>query len=455
MELRETELVRFRHTPVTSARLAGLLLAGLAIVAVSIASLAFASSSAAASKVKIRITPANGQWVSSDSPRVRFRAPGRRPEYFACRIDGKKPRLCASPFRLRKLQQGRHRLRIDAFNANGKRIASGRLKYRIDSRPPRTRVRQSPKPLIRTIAREATMKLELEKNRDTKRFECQVDGQSWERCTRRVSVSALPGRHRIRMRAVDAAGNRDPDPVLRKWRVNRWEPDIRAARRYARRRGGVVSFAVDVGWRTQGVRMHRRARTASTIKVLLMAAYLRKRGVRHQRLRASEKHMLGIMIRHSDNGAASTVRNIVGSRAIRRVARKGGMKRFRYSPVWGTCKVSARDFAVFMRNLKTVIPKRHRGFAFRQLRKITGYQRWGIGRVRHRGWSLFFKGGWGISDGGYGGVVSHQVAVLRHGKWRIGLAVLTQGNSSVTGGNGTLRGVAARLLRRLPARPEG
>lgn len=447
------ELVRFRRTTVTATGLASVLLAGFAVAAVSIASLAFASS--AASKVKIRISPAYGQWVTSDSPRVVFRAPGRRPEYFACRTDGQKPQLCASPFRLRNQRQGRHRLRIDAFNANGKRIASGRLKYRIDSRPPRTRVRQSPKGLIRTIAREATMKLELKKNRDTKRFECQVDGKDWEHCHQRVSVTALPGRHRIRIRAIDAAGNRDPSPVLSHWRVKRWEPNIRAARRFARRRPGVVSFAVDVGWRVQGVRMHRRARTASTIKVLLMAAYLRKRGVRHRRLRASQRHLLGIMIRHSDNGAATAVRNIVGGRAVRRVAWKGGMRRFRYSPVWGTCKVSARDFAVFMRNLKTVIPKRHRGFAFRQLERITGYQRWGIGRVRHRGWHLFFKGGWGISDGRYGGVVDHQVAVLRHGRWRIGLSVLTQGNNSVGSGNATLRGVVARLLSRLPARPQG
>lgn len=122
-----------------------------------------------------------------------------------------------------------------------------------------------------------------------------------------------------------------------------------------------------------------------------MAAYLQRRGVRHRRLDSGERNLLGIMIRHSDNGAASTVRNIVGSRAVVRVARQGGMKRFRYSPVWGTCEVTARDFATFMRRLKDLIPERHRGFALHQLESITGSQRWGIGKVRPRGWKLYFK----------------------------------------------------------------
>lgn len=40
-----------------------------------------------------------------------------------------------------------------------------------------------------------------------------------------------------------------------------------------------------------------------------------------------------------------------------------------------------------------------RGFALGQLGNITGSQSWGIGQVRHPGWHLYFKGGWGIADG--------------------------------------------------------
>jgi len=129
------------------------------------------------------------------------------------------------------------------------------------------------------------------------------------------------------------------------------------------------------------------------------------------------------------------------------------MTAFGYSPIWGTCLVSAGDYARFMRRLPGVLPQRHRRFAFRQLASITPSQRWGIARVRTRGWRLYFKGGWGISDGGHGGVVSHQMGLLRRGRLRIGIAILTEGNPSVEYGNETLRGVARRLLRRLPPHP--
>ncbi len=46
---------------------------------------------------------------------------------------------------------------------------------------------------------------------------------------------------------------------------------------------------------------------ASTVKAMLMVAYLRQGGVRHRRLDPGEKDLLGRMIRYSDNGAATTV----------------------------------------------------------------------------------------------------------------------------------------------------
>ena len=401
-------------------------------------------------RIEIRISPSKGHWVKSHSPHLRFRTPGLKAAAFTCQSDSGELAVCQSPFRAVNLRDGRHRFRVRAFSEAGELLAVGTRRFTVDTEPPHTRFQRSPKRRIETIGKRAKVTMRVRKGPRVRKLQCRVDRKAWHRCHRRITVWALPGSHRIRIRAVDKAGNRDRTPAVRRWKVSRWEPGIRAARRYAARRPGRASFAVDVGWRTQGLRINQRARTASTIKVLLMAAYLQRRGVRHRRLDSGERNLLGIMIRHSDNGAASTVRNIVGSRAVVRVARQGGMKRFRYSPVWGTCEVTARDFATFMRRLKDLIPERHRGFALHQLESITGSQRWGIGKVRPRGWKLYFKGGWGISDGHYGGVVDHQVAVLRRGKWKVGIAILTQGNSSVESGNDTLRGIARRLLRGLP-----
>jgi hypothetical protein len=99
-----------------------------------------------------------------------------------------------------------------------------------------------------------------------------------------------------------------------------------------------------------------------------------------------------------------------------------------------------------MLNLDRYIPRRHKAFAFRQLAHIVPSQRWGIGRVPHRGWALYFKGGWGSGSGR----VDHQVALLRHGSKRLGIAIFTQFDPSHGYGKQTLEGVARRLLAGLP-----
>src|SRR6478736_9979925 len=91
-------------------------------------------------------------------------------------------------------------------------------------------------------------------------------------------------------------------------------------------------------------------------------------------------------------------------------------------PIWGLSRTSPRDQARFMLHLDRFIPRRHRHFAMRQLSHIVPGQRWGVGRVRHRGWALYFKGGWGSGSGR----VDHQVVLLRRGGHRLALAIFTQ-----------------------------
>ena len=85
------------------------------------------------------------------------------------------------------------------------------------------------------------------------------------------------------------------------------------------------------------------------------------------------------------------------------------------------------------------------------LGSIVPSQRWGIARVRPRGWALYFKGGWGSGTGW----ADQQVALLRRGRRRVSVAILITSSPSHAYGNEPLRGVAARLLRglRLGSRP--
>ena len=123
------------------------------------------------------------------------------------------------------------------------------------------------------------------------------------------------------------------------------------------------------------------------------------------------------------------------------------MRDFRWAGgAWGSSRSSPRDQARFFFRIERLLPRRHRSYGMHLLADIVGPQRWGVGRVKHKGWRLFFKGGWGSGSG----AVDHQVALLRKGKKRVALAVFTDGNPSQAYGNQTLRGTARRLLVGLP-----
>jgi beta-lactamase family protein len=223
-----------------------------------------------------------------------------------------------------------------------------------------------------------------------------------------------------------------------------WHPHIAAAREYAQQRAGEVAFAtIDQRGRFRGYRVRDTAPMASTFKVMLLASLLRKRN--HHPLRRSDRRLLAPMIRRSDNYAAEVVRDMVGPRRVRRLARVAKMRDFDYNPIWGLSRSSPRDQVRFMYHLQRYIPKRHRPFARYLLSHVVGWQRWGIGRVVPPGYKLFLKGGWGSGTG----LVDHQVALLKHGRRRIALAIFTQFNPDHAYGKRTLRGVAARLLKGL------
>lgn len=283
------------------------------------------------------------------------------------------------------------------------------------------------------------------------RFQCILDDSGWKSCRRGFTRRLVdPGPHVFRVRAVAPSGEVDPTPSVRKWEVARWEPNVAAASRFAASRAGRASFSLDLGWRSWGSDERARARMASTIKVMLMVAYLNKQSVRNRALNGTERSLISAMIRVSDNNAANWVSFQVGTRRMNALARRAGMKDFSYSPVWGTSTTSALDQAGLMYRIERLLPDRHRGFALGLLSRIAAYQRWGVAKARPPGWRLFFKGGWGISDGRYGGTVNHQIALIRRGRYRIGLAILTQGNPYTSYGEGTLKGVARRLLEGLP-----
>jgi hypothetical protein len=228
-----------------------------------------------------------------------------------------------------------------------------------------------------------------------------------------------------------------------------WKSRMAAAERYAHTRSGTITFAVvDEAGRLHGYHAREVAPSASVLKAMLLVAYLRRADVRGRELEQWERDLLAPMIQRSDNAAASRMVGLVGEARLDALAKAAGMGHFRlHWPIWGESEITPRGQALFFHRIDRLVPARHRRYAMRLLATVVPSQRWGVGRVPHGGWNLYFKGGWGSGTG----LVDHQVALYRAGGERFSLALFTRFDPSHEYGKETLRGLAARLLHGVPA----
>jgi Beta-lactamase enzyme family len=223
-----------------------------------------------------------------------------------------------------------------------------------------------------------------------------------------------------------------------------WDKRVRESTSFLAERTGSASFAViDERGRVHGYQRGVQYSSASLVKAMILVAYLRRKEVRRRALRPAERHLLGPMIRLSDNDAASAIYERVGTDGLTRLAHRAGMRRFAASPVWGGCQLTARDQARFFVRLRRLLPDRHRKYGLGLLRSIDPSQRWGMPPSIPGGWGIYFKGGWFPGDDGWR---VHQAALLRKGNRRLAIAVLTQGSPSLEYGAATIAGVTSRLL---------
>jgi hypothetical protein len=223
-----------------------------------------------------------------------------------------------------------------------------------------------------------------------------------------------------------------------------WKKRVRAARKAARSRAGHVAFAMRGGGVKRSFEGDDRFSSASVVKAMLLVAYLRRYS--HRKLSDSERERLRIMIKRSDNDAATEVRDIVGNGSLEKLADKAGFDCFATSASsWGSTQICARDMALFMKEIERLLPKRHRGFAMTLLKRIVKKQRWGIPQAIGRAWTPFYKGGW--HDDAPDNWRVHQIALLRGPAGEeVGIAVLSSGQPSKKYGTETVKKVASALI---------
>jgi hypothetical protein len=219
-----------------------------------------------------------------------------------------------------------------------------------------------------------------------------------------------------------------------------------AAVAYAQSRAGDIAFAIRTDHRFYGYRANHVEWSASVVKAMLMVAYLDMPSVDNRPVNDQDNALLIPMITQSDNNAAGSVVGIVGDGGLQALANRVGMHNFATAPIWGETKITPADQTQFFYSIDSDIAALHRRYGMHLLASITPSQRWGIGEVTPRGWTPYFKGGWGSGTG----LLDHQVVLLQRGCSRAAIAVLTMFDGSHDYGKETLRGIFSRLLRGFP-----
>jgi Ca2+-binding RTX toxin-like protein len=88
-----------------------------------------------------------------------------------------------------------------------------------DTTPPRTRIAAHPRALLIATGARRKVVFRFASNERGSRFRCKLDRKAYRPCASPRAYSVAPGRHTIRIVAVDSSGNADPSPALFSFRV--------------------------------------------------------------------------------------------------------------------------------------------------------------------------------------------------------------------------------------------
>jgi beta-lactamase class A len=220
--------------------------------------------------------------------------------------------------------------------------------------------------------------------------------------------------------------------------------DMREAWRFARLRGGQVSFAVvDTEGRIRTREGGRLYYSASVVKAMLLVAELRRLREGRLPLDPATEDLLEAMITYSDNDAADAIYGRVGDPGLLAVARSARMRRFTVAGYWGNAQVTAADLARLFSRVRELLPRPYRRTGLRLLASVIPGQRWGLARAARGSWRVYFKGGWRATERGE---LVHQAAWLDSGDRELAIAILTDAQPSQLHAIHTVRGIADRLL---------
>jgi len=153
-------------------------------------------------------------------PSISFTA--NRPVTFSCSLDGGGLQPCSSPFLpAAPLADGIHGFAVQGVDTAGRTGTSETVGFRIDTRRPNTFFKRKPRKTLRTKGRRAKAIFRFGSNERDVSFVCKIDGGFWRFCKPRLVRRLRVGKHIVRVKARDAAGNVDRSPAVYRFEVKR------------------------------------------------------------------------------------------------------------------------------------------------------------------------------------------------------------------------------------------
>jgi hypothetical protein len=143
---------------------------------------------------------------NENRPTFEFVADG--PVAFTCQVDGGTPQDCASPYLVPSvLGEGTHGFVVTATDARGRQASSAVYGFTIDTRAPKTTIVGHPNKVVETTKKAISAMFRLKASESPVTFYCQIDKEPLRICSRSFSHLFSKGKHALRVRAKDEAGN--------------------------------------------------------------------------------------------------------------------------------------------------------------------------------------------------------------------------------------------------------
>jgi hypothetical protein len=171
------------------------------------------------------VTITKGPKALGRENRPTFAFVANKPVAFTCQIDGSTPQACASPYVVPSaLGEGTHGFTVTATDAQGRTASSGVYGFTVDTKAPKTTIVGHPKKVVKTKKKSVVAKFRLKASESPVTFYCQIDKEPLRICGKSFSHRFTKGKHAVRVRAKDEAGNLAEKQTVFHFRVKQTLP---------------------------------------------------------------------------------------------------------------------------------------------------------------------------------------------------------------------------------------